>query len=503
MELAQLSNDDLIDEITTWAARVARGEAKHLDLIAELDTRKVWVQHSATSCAQWLSWKLGWCRTTARERVRVAQALRSLPLIHRAFGEGQLSYSQVRAVTRVATADDEPRWLELARCSTGGQLDKIARGAARARAADLPADERPRPTASKSWDDNGDLLLTLRTPAHQALPVLAVLEQHQAAEQADRDATIAELITAVTTSPVEAASAEAPDDELAVALAAEQRRGLDPLEPYPFVEPPHPISADRWGLQLTPAEEQAITRWRAKLGRLRDIRDAWDERREQLLVEVSARRVTTGRASLADGLIRALTHPAAGDTALVILRLLVDPISGWARDQRDELLPPPTLAGLLDATPEPRGATKARHLDLCRHDRGRATRAVHPALRRLLGQVDGERCRFPGCDHTRFLNAHHVLFWRNGGRTDLSNLVLLCTRHHRLLHQAGYVLTLHPDRTLTVLAPDGTLLEHHPSLPTASAEALPAARPDVLPPTWTGERLDLGYAVTAMLSHAA
>jgi hypothetical protein len=258
MDPGDLSNDELIDQITTWAARVARGEAKHLDLIAEIDSRGLWGEYGATGCAQWLSWSLGWCRTTARERVRVAHALRSLPLIHGAFAEGQLSYSQVRAVTRVATPDDEQRWFDLARCATGEQLDKIARGAARARAADLPDAQRPKPTATKDWDDNGDLVLTLRIPAHQALPVLAVLEQHQAAEQAEREATLAELMASLVTAPVEAASAEAPlllderlsapvldaqsasaeaPDALAAAQEAEQRRGLDPFERYPFVEP--------------------------------------------------------------------------------------------------------------------------------------------------------------------------------------------------------------------------------------------------------------------------
>jgi hypothetical protein len=141
--------------------------------------------------------------------------------------------------------------------------------------------------------------------------------------------------------------------------------------------------------------------------------------------------------------------------------------------------------------------------DLTRYDLGRRSRWASPALRALLGQLDGERCRFPGCDHTRFLHAHHIDFWQHGGRTDLSNLVLLCTRHHVLLHQAGYDLQLANDRTLTVRTPNGQLLEHHPLLPAASAEALPLIAADALPSRWGGESMDVGYVVNVLLQSAA
>jgi hypothetical protein len=68
---------------------------------------------------------------------------------------------------------------------------------------------------------------------------------------------------------------------------------------------------------------------------------------------------------------------------------------------------------------------------------GRRTRSVSPALRRALKSRD-PICRFPGCDRRRFLHAHHLDHWASGGRTDLSNLVRLCSHHHRLVHEGGY-----------------------------------------------------------------
>jgi hypothetical protein len=85
---------------------------------------------------------------------------------------------------------------------------------------------------------------------------------------------------------------------------------------------------------------------------------------------------------------------------------------------------------------------------------GRKTRAVPPAIRRALRLRD-RGCRFPGCTHTRHVDAHHVRHWANGGETKLSNLVELCGRHHRLLHEGGYGLRATDDGALVFTRPDG------------------------------------------------
>jgi hypothetical protein len=500
MDVSSLSNDELVLQVRTLAGRLAAGEAEQLALIGELDEREAWAVHGVRSCAHWLSWQLGWTSTTARERVRVARALRSLPLVARALAAAQVSYSQVRALTRVAEATTQASWLELARFCTGAQLEKAARGAQRARRPDRDPAERPvKPPARVDWDDDGDLVLTLRIPAPQAVCVLAALEQIQAAEQADRDAALEELVSQVVPGPAsaEAPAAEGPD------LAAV--RAADPLQEYPYVEPPYPVALDGSGWRRTEeeraAEHAAIRAWERRRDEERAIRDAWNARREQLLLEAAAQRVPTGRATLADALVRAVLRPR--DCPAVTVQLLEDPVSGWARTTHDELLPPAALDRVLETLPRKRtrrGPLAAAN-DRARHDLGRSSRVVSPALRRLLGAVDGERCRFPGCTHTRDLHAHHLTFWSDGGRTDLANLALLCGRHHRLLHQAGYVLTLDEHRTLHVTCPDGTPLAHHPSLPAASAEALPHAAP--FKTGYQGDPFDLGYVVNVMTAHAA
>jgi hypothetical protein len=91
---------------------------------------------------------------------------------------------------------------------------------------------------------------------------------------------------------------------------------------------------------------------------------------------------------------------------------------------------------------------------------GRRTRTIPPALRRALRARDSG-CRFPGCEHRRFLDAHHLHHWARGGPTTLSNLVLLCRRHHRLVHEGGWQL----DRRLRFHDPRGRPLPTVPSLP--------------------------------------
>jgi Domain of unknown function (DUF222)/HNH endonuclease len=67
---------------------------------------------------------------------------------------------------------------------------------------------------------------------------------------------------------------------------------------------------------------------------------------------------------------------------------------------------------------------------------GRKTRTIPPAMRRAL-QARDQRCCFPGCENRRFLHAHHIRHWAHGGETRLDDLVLLCSRHHRFVHEGG------------------------------------------------------------------
>jgi hypothetical protein len=108
---------------------------------------------------------------------------------------------------------------------------------------------------------------------------------------------------------------------------------------------------------------------------------------------------------------------------------------------------------------------------------GRARRTIPAWLWRLLKRRDGGRCRFPGCNRTRWLEAHHMVWWSRGGRTDLDNLFCACSHHHKLLHELGWTVSGDPNGELVFRRPDGRVLSNGP----------PALRPAV--------RQDLGRAI--------
>src|SRR5690606_14642407 len=102
------------DELALLAAHIAAATCRFLVLLGEFDAREGWGGAGILSCAHWLGWRCGMSPGTAREHVRVARALRDLPLTVEAFGAGRLSYSKVRAITRVASPDTEADLLNTA-----------------------------------------------------------------------------------------------------------------------------------------------------------------------------------------------------------------------------------------------------------------------------------------------------------------------------------------------------------------------------------------------------
>jgi hypothetical protein len=124
---------------------------------------------------------------------------------------------------------------------------------------------------------------------------------------------------------------------------------------------------------------------------------------------------------------------------------------------------------------------------------GRRTRTIPPSVRRALRARDGG-CRFPGCENRRFVDAHHVRHWAHGGESTLSNLVLLCRRHHRAVHEGGYRV----DAEGRFFNAWGKELAPAPPLPRGDLSELRTA--DATLQRGTGERLDLAASVDAMLS---
>src|SRR6059036_2095431 len=119
--------DRLGDEIAELSAHLDAATARLLDLIRDFDARGGW-NTGFLSCAHWLCWRVGLELGAARERVRVARALGTLPRLAQALARGELSYAKVRALTRVATPDTEERLLAVGKAGTAEHVERIVRG---------------------------------------------------------------------------------------------------------------------------------------------------------------------------------------------------------------------------------------------------------------------------------------------------------------------------------------------------------------------------------------
>jgi hypothetical protein len=178
--LEDVPTERLEAQITELAGHLAAAECRWLELVAEFDRRKGYEAWGCISCAYWLSWHCGLDLHSARDKVRVARALEDLPLIREKFGAGSLSYSKVRAITRVATPATEKDLVMLAESSTGAQLERIA--SAYRRGINLEEERRgvrdrhANTSATIFWDDDGSAVLTARLAPEDAAVVKAALQ---------------------------------------------------------------------------------------------------------------------------------------------------------------------------------------------------------------------------------------------------------------------------------------------------------------------------------------
>jgi hypothetical protein len=134
--------EELGEEIARLAAHLHAGRARFLELVAAFDRRRGWEPSGHRSCARWLSFRTGYDLRTARGYVRAARALEELPATREAMARGRLAFSQVRALTRVATPETETDLLALAEGCTTATLERRVRAWKRGSRQDEAARER-------------------------------------------------------------------------------------------------------------------------------------------------------------------------------------------------------------------------------------------------------------------------------------------------------------------------------------------------------------------------
>jgi hypothetical protein len=227
-----LALDRLGDEIAELSAHLDAATARLLDLIREFDAREGW-NTGFRSCASWLSWRVGLDLGAARERVRVARALGTLPQLARALARGELSYAKVRALTRVATPETEERLLAVGRAGTADHVERIVRGWRRVdRQAETREDARRHASRALHVYQDEDGMVTLR--GRLAPEVGAVLVQALAAarevlyQQARGKDAVASPVDVSAETPT---MAQQQADALALLAETALHHGIDPCSP--------------------------------------------------------------------------------------------------------------------------------------------------------------------------------------------------------------------------------------------------------------------------------
>jgi hypothetical protein len=347
----------LADEIATFAARIDVAEHALITRLRLFDAHEAWGSLGFHSCAHWLSWRIGIGLTAAREKVRVARALGSLPKIDALFARGEISYSKVRAITRVATPESEQDFIDVAAHASAAQIERMARAFQRVR--DEPRSEmmvrrNPRRFVRQTPTPTGMVRIEMQLPPEEAAVVWEAMQ-----------------------SALDQASAEARAEE-------REERHADAM-----------VDVARAYLQHQP----------------RTLGSAYE------LV------VITTKEQLEQG---------------------PDGVGGYLRDGTPVPLHVARMLALDGARVDVTMGENGEVLDV-----GRRTRAIPSAIGRALWLRDGG-CRVPGCGRTRHLHGHHIHGWAEGGPTSLSNLVLVCSSHHRLIHEGKLSAEVRDDKIVFV-----------------------------------------------------
>ena len=450
-DLVDMPEDDAIDElgdrIIKLSAHMSAAEHRLLLMIGEFDRREGWKPAGHKDCAAWLEMYTGLNRVTARERVRVARALCDLPETSNAMAKGELTFSKVRGLVRVATPENEAELLPLAKECTAHQLEReLQRWRELEQWGDDEAERRRhqrrrlsvRPGGGGMYEirglvspDVGALLMRVIDAAGDALFLKdkewsaeggrwgpAVTEVKPQQRRADALRLILErameagfeLPGGCGAPDCEVRESDSPEsaptqDQASQPSVSETDPAEAPAPPpdtdAPATDAPSPASAEA---PAPPADTDPATATDPSPKPCTCSRTPPSASAERYLVLFNVDQKTLegekgGRAEL-DGQATVSLETARRITCdSAVVRIV--------RGARSEIL-----------------------------DVGRKTRVIPPAIRRALWARDGG-CRFPGCG-SRYAYSHHIEHWALGGKTSLDNLVLLCHPHHKAVHEGGF-----------------------------------------------------------------
>ena len=449
--------DELGECIIDLSGRLAAAMCRWLLLVAEFDAREGYLVFGLASTAQWLSHSCGIAHRTAVEHVRVARSLRCYPRLAEEMGAGRLSFSQVRAISRVDGPDEQvlvEDLIQVARHGTGAQLEVVVRGLRTVDHNDKDTD--PGEYLKHSWTDDSRWQLRARLDPERGAVVNAAIDaimQRDGCSPTDALARLAEIGLAALADAKNPTRELRGDERAAVVIQLDAARVPRQQVAVPC-EPAIPRSAER------------------------DPSDVGVPRSAERDSDVeplprSAERDPSDARSVARPYARIAGGPGLPDR--VVQRLMCE---GRIRTVITD-----SASNVLDV--------------------GRSHRLVTDRQYRALLARQHGHCAHPGCPNTKNLHAHHRIHWIHGGRTDLSNLALLCERHHVGHHAGEFEIVLDGAGKFAFISADGrNLSAPHQRLANAHTRPLEDEHADLAPDAattrWDGQRLDRQYAISVL-----
>ncbi len=414
---AKVELEALGNEIAEMAAHIDAAMHRLLTAIRKFDLENGWHAQGALSCAHWLAWRIGWDLRTARERLRVARKLAELPAVDEHLRTGSMSYSQARAISRVADGSNEKLWVEYAKRMPASQLDKLCSSF----------------QSVKGYADGASTMtvaaprsVTRRTINHGMVKIELVLTNDEAA-------IVWQLLDAVRNQKSEPRGSQTPAEPPmangAAGAAQNSANGHTPAEPR--------ATNTTSAAAQTPAEPRATNTTSAAAQTPAEPRAPFVPAQPLSPAERSARRADAFMTIIHDQVRGARSTRTPVEVIVTVphanLHGSAEPADHATFADGDVMAASTAQrlccdAGIVVAAVNDRG----QPLSI-----GRKTRSIPPAIKRALLLRD-RTCRFPGCTHRSYVDGHHVEHWANGGKTELGNLMLLCTAHHRLLHEGGF-----------------------------------------------------------------
>jgi hypothetical protein len=488
----------LSDKITLLAARINAATYQFLKLVAEFDACKGWSGTGIRSCAHWLNWKCGIAYGAAREKLRVARCLDNLPLISKAFEDGEISYSKVRAMTRVATEANEDFLLMTARYGTASHIEKLVRKYQRVEK-NQQMNQQTQHYLARSvvyyQEDSGMWVLHAKLSQEEgALIVKAIDEVMRQQDKPlpdigtdySKNVSAETFLAEVTAGPVTAGPVTA-----------------GPVTAGPVTA--GPVTAE-------PAIVETAT---------------FEQKRADALTAIAEHYVASVT-NVSDVNGTTLKSLAGHERTQVVLHLNVETLKHAHCCEHNTMssavvdsatcqhhTPPHLDNQWISLDNAKRLSCDASLLTVLEDENGnvlnvsRKTRAIPSLLKRAL-DIRDETCCFPGCCESHYVDFHHIKHWAEGGETNKHNLVKLCRFHHRALHQGQYFIETKCEgnkQELIFKAPTGQVMDPNPRAPICNVENhfehwVEQQFPDIDSRTgitrWTGETMDYGLAVSSM-----